>query len=131
MPYPLPALDFNPDPHSFLDSYSRILQLKNALQQGQMQQESLRGAQLDNQLRQKAIADADALDNAYKGALTTDANGNPTFDRNKVFQSVAASGNGSILPQVQKSFMDLDKLAGDVQKTKDEHVAAAQDYLGA
>ncbi len=134
---PLPALDLRPvqQPEDPLSQYGKILQLKQMMAQQQfqpqMQAQQLQAAQQENQQRQLQIAQTKALNSAFSNSVTTDSTtGQPTFDRNKVYQSVAAAGQGSAVPGLTKTFNDLDEQAGKIQEAKDKHTAAAQDYIG-
>lgn len=113
-----------PQQPDLLGQYGKMMQIKNLQQQGQM------GA-LDIQEKQRQMAQTKALNDAYAGALTTGPDGQPTFDKGKVLSTLASSGQGSAIPGVTQHFLELDKLAGEVQKTKDEHITTSQDYLGA
>jgi hypothetical protein len=54
-----------------------------------------------------------------------------SFNRENIYRSLAAAGQAGMIPGLQKSFADADKLSADVQKTKDEHTAAAEEYFSA
>lgn len=125
---PLPALDIRP-PAQQPDTTENYLRLKSLLGQQQLQQ----GQQ---QLQQQALQEGaiklkqtQALNDSYKNALTVGPDGKPTFDRQKVIQGVTTAGQGSLIPDLTKTFNELDEQAGKVQKMKDEHNSAAQEYF--
>src|SRR5215831_6747801 len=82
-----------PDPYDALAAFAKIQALKNGI----IQQQS---AQLQLQQQQQAYNDQQALDAAYRGALTTDANGNISYDRAKVLSNVP----GHLAPGIQETF---------------------------
>src|SRR5690348_337600 len=92
----------NVDP---LEQYGRALSLKGLMQGQQLQQQQI-------QENQRALDAKQALDAAYQGSLSQDANGNPTFNRQKIYQTLSANGHGSLIPELDKNFADLDKLHG-------------------
>ena len=100
----------------------RSLGIQQQLAQGQQQ---LQGLQI--QQAQLQMARTKALNDAFAASVRPDG----SFDQQGVVQRVAQSGQGSVLPELQKNFMELDHLKGQVQETRDKHNAAAQDYLGA
>jgi hypothetical protein len=67
---------------------------------------------------------------AGPAAANATSNSAPLFDRQKVLAYLADRGQGSLIPDVQKTFTEWDKSAGEVQKLRDDHAAAATDYIG-
>jgi hypothetical protein len=145
---PLVAMAYRPeDP---LAGYQRMQELQAQARQQQQQQQAgqqqLQGGALDIQQKQIAMAQTKAMNAAFQAALGPPAsaapgqapaapmNGQaqtPTFDPSRIYQSLAAAGQGSAIPALQKHFLDLDKTAGEVRKSKDDHVAAAEEYFSA
>src|SRR5438034_7209373 len=56
--------------------------------------------------------------------------GAPVYDHDKIVNYLASNGKGSLIPGLQKSWLELDKTAGEVQAAKDKHTADATDYFG-
>ncbi len=123
---PLAALDIKqpaqqPGP---LDQYGKLMQIQNAQQQQQMGQQQI-------QQNQQSLGATDALNRAFQGAVKVDPNtGQPTFDRNAVLTSVSNAGYGAKVPELTRSFNELDQSAANLQKTQGEVQTATQDYLG-
>src|SRR6266496_590822 len=146
-------------PESPYEGYQKMAELQQRLRQAQQQHEQnaqqLQMGALDLQKTRMGLEQTQAMNTAFQAALRPPAasaaqgppmNGQapgappspqpaqaqaPTFDPSRIYQSLAASGQGSAIPALQKHFADLDKVAGDVQKTKDEHIAAAEEYFAA
>jgi hypothetical protein len=99
-------------------------------QQAMTAQALQRGRQ-SNQLTQMQINQANALNQAYQAGATTDPQtGAVGFDRGKVMKTLAASGQGSLIPGITQSFSTMDKSLGEVQAQKDAHAKAVDDYFG-
>lgn len=106
--------------------------------QASQQQQFERGAiqnqqgQQQVQLTQQQLNQAKALNAAYAAGTTKDPQtGAVTFDRNKVTQALARSGQGALIPGLTQSFTAMDDAQGKVTEQKDKHAAAADDYIGA
>jgi len=139
---PLPALNIQTQQTDPIGSAAKLISLRSMLQQQQFAQQSrpiqlqaeqadLENRQLANKAEQQKFAQTSAMNDAYKSALSIDPNTNqPTFNRDAIVQHIAAAGQGSLIPGLQKNFLDLDKLGGEVAKTKSDHVQATQDYMG-
>jgi hypothetical protein len=96
------------------------------------QQQRFQAGQMQNQMSQMQISQAQALNQAYQAGTVKDPQtGAVSFDRNKVLQSIGTSGQGALIPGLMQSLTAMDKAQGDVQKQRDEHAAAADDYVGA
>lgn len=85
--------------------------------------EQLRDSQNRNRLfdmqvadREGARASENALNDAYRSATGADG----TIDRNKLYQSVAQSGQGAKLPGIQEGFGKADKAGYEAKKTQIE-----------
>jgi len=86
---------------------------------------------MQNQATQMQLAQANALKQAYKAGTTTDPQtGAVSFDKNKVIQSLGAAGQGAAIPGLMQSFAQMDEMQGKIQKQRDEHAAATNDYIG-
>jgi hypothetical protein len=133
---PLPALHLNPPPEqpNVLDQFARLQQLKNQsvlapLQQQAAQQQVQSGA-LDIQGKQQDIAARQALNNAYKGAMTTGPDGQPTIDSGKLASGLASGPAAYQTPAVMKSITDFHKAVLDTQKTAQEVQTGQANILG-
>lgn len=108
-------------------------QQQAALDPGQleMQRQQIQAASLENQQRIRQAAQVDAMNKAFQGSLTTDpATGQPKFDSGKVLSQVAASGNGSLVPQLTETFNKLDQNKATLLETKQKAASQLQDYMG-
>jgi len=96
------------------------VQLANPLEQfGQFQQ--VQAATNQNRLadlifgeKQRDANETSLVNNLYKSAISLDGN----LDRNKLLGAAAASGLGSRIPGLQKSFLDLDQTQAKIDETK-------------
>jgi hypothetical protein len=116
-----------------IQALSAQRQQQQALMPGQLQaqQQQLQEGLLDNQMKQRQVAQGKALDAAYQGALTPDpVTGKLGFDQAKVLNSVTASGNGSLVPQLTETFNNLDQKKATLLEAKQKIAAAGQDYAG-
>lgn len=100
--------------------------------QQQMAGVQMQGAQLENQQRQEALAGTQAMNEAYKqpGVITTGADGIPSIDPNVISATLAAKGQGHLIPGVTKSFMDLQEAAGKIKDARSKLAAEESDYAG-
>lgn len=100
-----------PDP---LAAYAKIQALKNGIVQQQAAQQNLQLGALQLQQQRQAFNDQQALDAAYRGAITTDANGNISYDRAKVLSSVP----GHLAPGIQKTLNEMDQAKATLDETQ-------------
>lgn len=111
------------------DANLKALNLKNAVQAGQLGQQQLaEGAQrmqentLNLQDKQRQIDQTRAVNDAYRGALTIGSDGAASIDSSKLTKALSAGGHGSQIPTIlegitkyQKSNADLAKINGEVK----------------
>lgn len=126
---PLPALDIRPtqqqDP---IESYSRVLQLRNILQEAPLRQQLLQQQVQEGQQNQAA---RQALNQVYAGAVTKDENGNPTIDPNKLAQGLANGPAAYKTPEVMKGITDFQKSRLELQTTATDLQTKQADMIGA
>ena len=116
MGYPLAALGIQ-QPPSPLDQAAKVLQLRNLGNAGQTQQLQQQGMQQENQQREYQLGATKAMNEAYKGAVTVDSNGQPKFDTEALTKSLSTAGYGSEVPTILKHVTDFQKSQADLQKT--------------
>ena len=109
-----------------LTQYAKLQALRTGIVQQQAAQQNLQAGALELQQKQQAFTDQQALDAAYKGAITTDANGNISYDRAKVLSSVP----GHLAPGIQKTLNDMDQAKATLDDTKAKAQTAQADLLG-
>ena len=107
-----------PEIESPVNSLARVTQLQNAQNQNKLY--SMKVAESE-----RALAGETALNDAYQGALGPDGK----IDRNKLFASVAQSGQGAKLPGIQKTFSEQDKAARDAEKAQLETAMQKQGII--
>ena len=112
-------------PEDPLSQVGKIVQLKSMLLGQQAQQ-------VETQQRMQALTQTQAMNDAFKNALTPDpaTPGKMVFNRDQITQNLAQNGQGSLIPGVTQKFNELDKTAADLQDAKDKHASAQQDYFG-
>jgi hypothetical protein len=106
---PLAALAVQ-QPPSPLDQASKIMALQRGVQQQQL------GAQ-ELQQQKYNFGATQAINEAYKGAVTVDSNGQPKFDTEALTKSLSTAGYGSEVPTILKHVTDFQKSQADLQKT--------------
>lgn len=133
---PLPALDLKtPQQPDLLEKYGQLMQLKNAqTQQNLAQQEAplrLQALQQQVQSGQQDLAARQALNQAYAGAVSTDENGKPTFDADKLIQNLRTGPAAYQTPAVMKNIVEFQKGNIDLQTAKVDLQGKQQDMVGA
>jgi len=117
----LPALDVKPvQQPDLLEKFGQLSALRNAQQemqqraamaplQQQAAQQSVQSGALDIQAKQQEMAARQATNAAFAGAVVKDANGNPSFDENKLAQGLAGGPAAYKTPEVMKGITDFHK----------------------
>lgn len=119
-----------PAPINPLADVAQIMQLKQAqaliplkIQEAQQQQQE---SAIRLQQMQRAVADQQAQDAAWKGAITVDDAGKPTIDRNKLTQLLP----GHLVPLANETLDKLDKSREDLNKIKLENQKMTAEHGG-
>ena len=98
-------------PPDLIGNYGRLLALKQQMQMAPLQQqEAQQQVQLGQQQiqsGQQEMATRQALNAAYAGAVTKDANGNTTIDSTKLAQGLANGPAAYKTPEVMKGINDF------------------------
>lgn len=120
-----PAANIGRDQVNPLQEFGQALAIKTGLQQAE-------AATLENQQRVIALRQTQALNDAFANAVQPDpATGKATFNQDSVVNALASKGAGALIPQVTQSFLNMDKLRGDVLAQNDAHAKAVNDYMAA
>lgn len=90
-----------------LNALAQVTQVRNAQNQNRLFDMKVAESE-------RTLAGENALNDAYRGATGADG----TIDRNKLYQSIASSGQGAKLPGIQKGLADTDKSTFDAQKSQ-------------
>lgn len=132
-----------------LQNYGRLLQLKGLQQQqaqqqalAPLQQQALQGQtqlqQQQIQMGQQEIAARQALNQAYAGSITKDANGTPTFDSSKLMQNLSNGPAAYKSPEVlegitkfQQSRIGLQTSMTDLHTKTQDMIAGAASAIKA
>lgn len=94
--------------------YAKGAAIQNSMQQNQLNQ-------LAMEKHQQELASDRTLAELYRNSMNPDG----SIDRNKVLSSAAQQGLGAKIPGLQKSFMDVDKVQGEIKEKKvvtDKHI---------
>jgi hypothetical protein len=118
MGVPLAALAVQPPP-SPLEQASKLVGLQSGLQEQQLRAQQLKQAQYQ-------FGATQAMNEAYKGAVTVDENGQPKFDTDALTKSLAANGYGSQVPEVLKHITDFQQSQANLKKTMQETAESQQ-----
>ena len=122
---PLAALAVQ-QPPSPLDQAAKVLQLRNLGNAGQTQQLQQQALGQENQQREYQLGATKAMNEAYKGAVTVDSNGQPKFDTEALTKSLSTAGYGSEVPTILKHVTDFQKSQADLQKVNQDIAASKQ-----
>jgi hypothetical protein len=114
-----------PDP---IERMAKLQALRSGVLQQQAAAQNLQTGALELQQRQKAIADQEAIDNAFKTGMTPDADGNLTLSPS-ILNSLAAGGHGAAIPGLTKTFADANKSTVDLKAAQLKQKAATDDYV--
>lgn len=136
MGIPLAALSVNPPQPgpNVLDQATRAFQLRQAMQQAPLQQQAaqqqVQTGALENQQRQQQLAQTQALNQAYTGAITQGDDGKPAIDWNAVTKGLATKGQGSLIPSVMKTSQEYQKTQNDLNEAQQKMQAVSIDHMG-
>lgn len=107
------------DPNAGMNALARAMQIR-----GLQQEHEVNALKADEYRR--TIAETNALNEAYKGALGADG----VVDRNRLYSTLAERNLGARIPDIQKKFLDTDKAKFDTQKAAFEGYKNFQTTLG-
>lgn len=107
----------SPQIESPVNQLAKVMQL-----QGLQQQQQLGSMQMDTARREQEATNA--LNQAYAGAYGADGR----VDRNKLFSTLASTGQGSKLHAIQKQFADQDSAATTADAAKFKLATERHDY---
>lgn len=132
---PLPALDVKPyQQPDILSKYAQLQQLRASQQEQQIraQQAPLQQQVLQQQVQTGAqdLEARKALNAAYAGAVTKDADGNPTIDATKLAQGLSQGPAAYKTPEVLKGITDFHKGQIDLQSSMSKLQSEQADVLG-
>src|SRR6266851_3895624 len=122
----MPASDYEYRPTvALVDPAARmahLLQIKGQIQQQQfapqLQAQQLQEGALGIQEKQLQMAQTKAVNDAYMGALTVDANGKPSIDTDSLQKTLAANGHGVAIQGIMKGVNETQKAATDLAEAK-------------
>lgn len=120
---PLPALDVNPPQAQPgpLDQYGQLVKLKSMLAGGQLQQQQLQAAQMENEERKSDLEDQKKFRQAF-----VDSNGN-------LEQAIAAVAKKGVSPKLligaKSALVEQQKKTADLVKTQGENAATQADIM--
>ena len=93
-----------------MNAMAQMSQIQNYQQTNQLNQMKMEEARLEQ-------ANVNAMNNAYKDAFNPETN---SVDYNRLYKSLAASGQGSRIPGVQKLQFEGQQAGANLQKTQGE-----------
>lgn len=117
-------------PPSPLDSLAKVLQIKNAMAQQPLIDASVQRAGLENQQLGQQIGATNALNDAYKSAVTVGADGTPSIDKSAITNTLATKGFGSQIPTVMEHLTKYETDLTDLQKKKNEIELGERNAVG-
>lgn len=115
-----------PRPSDPLEAYSRVMALKSALGQQQLQQQALQSGAIDQQTRQMQLDQMHAQNAIWAKAFKVDADGTPSIDQNALKQVLADNPNGAgAIPQVLENVTKYHQSLATLNKTIQESAETA------
>lgn len=130
----LPTLRPPQAPPNQLEQLGQMLALKNAVQNEPIQHQILQQQQQSGanviQQQQQDLAARQALNNAYAGAITKDANGQPTIDSEKLMKGLESGPAAYQTPAVLKGITDFQKSRLDLQTSATDLQAKTAKMIG-
>jgi hypothetical protein len=115
---PLPALAIRePNP---LEAANSIASLAGFAQRQQL-------GNLAIQKQQYELGATKAMNEAYKGAVTIDENGQPKFDTDALTKSLSNAGYGSQVPGILKNVTDFQQSQANLAETRQKMAGQQQD----
>ncbi len=121
-PIQLPDVE-PPKYYSPFDARAKLMNLQNLAQQQQIGQMSI-------QEHQRALAQTQAINQAYKDAFTIGDDGRPQLDEGKFSQALATGGHGSAIPGILEANTKYKKSLADLAEVKGKVAAAEQEAAG-
>lgn len=115
-----------PQPQNPLQTIGTVAALKNQQSEAALRAVQLQGAQQENQQRQMAIDQTQALNQAYTGALSPDG----SIDTGKLTDALSKSGHGSAIPSILKGVQDYQKSAAETSSARTKAAQDQADFLG-
>jgi hypothetical protein len=106
--------------------FSQYANLRNLMNQGQLQQQQLVGVGQENQMRQEQLDTMRATNQGYSDSLNADG----TIDVGKLTQSLAKQGHGSAIPSIIKAQTEYQKTIADLSETNGKVAAQQADAAG-
>jgi hypothetical protein len=105
---------------------------QNALAPGQLQeqQQQIQLGQQQIEENKRLMAERQALNDAYKSAITTDESGQPQIDINGVSKALTLGGHGSAVPSIVAGFTEMQKARQELLEQSQKIQAAHADLLG-
>lgn len=126
-----------PQQQDLMGQYGNLLRLKamqgqiaNQPLETQALQNQVQSGQLANQNAQQAMAARQASNAAYQNSMTKDANGNMSFDPQKLQESLASGPAAYQTPQVMKGITDFQKSRADLQTSVTDLQTKTADMIG-
>jgi hypothetical protein len=120
------------------DADAKALNLRNAVQAGQLGQQQLaEGAQrmqentLNLQEKQRQMDQTRAVNDAYRNALTIGSDGAASIDSGKLTKALSAGGHGSQIPSILEGVTKYQKANADLAKVNGEVKVQEADAAGA
>ena len=136
MGVPLAALNIRPpaQPDNPVDTYARVLQIKQMQQEAPLRQQAMQQqvalGQADLQQKQYALGAQQALSRSYQNAIKPDSSGIPQIDSNELSKSLANSGYGAEIPGVLEGINKFNKSMVDLQDSQNKLKTQSLDLIG-
>src|SRR6185312_14238746 len=113
-----------------LDTYNKLLTLQRARGAQQLQDAQITEAQQSIEARQRQMEQMQALNDAYRSAITPGEDGNSTIDTERLTNALAQGGHGAAIPTVLKGVTDYQKTLTDLKKDAADLRTKQTDFAG-
>jgi hypothetical protein len=117
-----------PPPADPLAQFGKLQALRSGVLQQQAAAQNLQTGAVELQQRQEAMAQQKAIDDAFQGGMTRDADGSVSLTP-AVLNSLAAAGHGSAIPGLTETFAKANKATLDLKEAKTKVATATDDYV--
>jgi hypothetical protein len=111
-------------------TYGKLLAIQNQRQQQQLGAQQLQSGSLELQDKQRQMAQTQAVNNAYRSALTIKPDGTPDIDTGQLSNALATGGHGSAIPGIIKGINDYKKSSADLSEAQGKVAVLEQDAGG-
>lgn len=113
-----------------IQSYQKLLGVRQAQQAQIAGQQQIQSGALELQQRQMQLKQQQVINQAYQQATTVSPDGTPNVDMNKMLRHLSENGAGTAIPGVVESLTKAQKAKSDLIEQQSKIQNSEADYLG-